>query len=240
MDIILIIREELKQNSDPHTKATGQNFFKEKVKIYGVKTAMVAKIGKRYDRDILTMPKKDVFNLCKTLWQSGYMEESFIACHFSYLIRKNFETADFKIFENWLESYVSNWASCDTLCNHTVAAFVEMYPEYLEDLKKWAKSKNRWVRRASAVTLIIPARNGKFLNDILEIADGLLADDDDLVQKGYGWMLKAASEAHQKQVFEYVMKNKTKMPRTALRYAIEKMPNDLKTKAMDKQEGKNE
>ena len=47
-------------------------------------------------------------------------------------------------------------------------------------------------------------------------------------------MLKATSEAHQKEVFEYVMKNKTRMPRTALRYAIEKMPEDLKMKAMAK------
>ncbi len=235
MNLLIKISQELKQNSDPHTKATGQNFFKEKVKIYGVKTALVTKIAKQYDRDILDMSKKDVFTLCETLWQSGYMEESFIACHFSYLIRKNFGATDFKIFEKWLESYVSNWASCDTLCNHTVAAFVEMYPEYLEDLKKWAKSENRWVKRASAVTLIIPARNGKFLNDIFEIADRLLVDNDDLVQKGYGWMLKAASEAFQMQVFEYVMKNKTIMPRTALRYAIEKMPKDLKTKAMEKE-----
>jgi 3-methyladenine DNA glycosylase AlkD len=227
------IRQQLKQNSDPHTKDTGQKFFKEKVKTYGVKTAIVTKIAKLYDKEISGMDKNDVFAVCEEFWRSGYMEESFIACHFSYLIRKNFEPADFKVFEKWVGSYVSNWASCDTLCNHTVAAFVEMYPEYIKNLKKWTGSKNRWIKRAAAVTLIIPARNGKFLNDIFEIADGLLADDDDLVQKGYGWMLKAASEAHQKQVFEYVMKNKT-MPRTALRYAIEKMPEDLKNMAMAK------
>jgi len=232
--IITKIRKELKQNSDPHTKATGQNFFKEKVKVYGVKTALVTKIAKAFDKEVLAMDKKEVFALCGQLWQSGYMEESFVACHFSYLLRKNFESADIKVFEQWVKNYVSNWASCDTLCNHTIGSFVEMYPEYLENLKKWARSKNRWVKRASAVTLIIPARHGKFLKDIFEIADILLLDKDDLVQKGYGWMLKAGSEAHQKEVFEYVMKNKDKMPRTALRYAIEKMPKNLKVKAMAK------
>jgi len=59
-------------------------------------------------------------------------------------------------------------------------------------------------------------------------------DEDDLVQKGYGWMLKVAADAWQKDVFEYVMKNKKEMPRTALRYAIEKMPKNLKQKAMTK------
>ncbi|MGK2861918.1 MAG: DNA alkylation repair protein, partial [Chitinophagaceae bacterium] len=111
---------------------------------------------------------------------------------------------------------------------------IEMYPEYLASLKEFATSDNRWMRRAASVTSIIPARKGKFLNEILEIADVLLLDKDDLVQKGYGWMLKAASEANQREIFEYVIKNKAIMPRTALRYAIEKMPKDLKSMAMEK------
>jgi 3-methyladenine DNA glycosylase AlkD len=68
----------------------------------------------------------------------------------------------------------------------------------------------------------------------LEIADILLHDQDDMVQKGYGWMLKEASRTHQKEVFEYVLKHKDNMPRTALRYAIEKMPAELKNEAMKK------
>jgi 3-methyladenine DNA glycosylase AlkD len=228
------IRKELKQNSDLKTKTTGQNFFKEKVKMYGVKTAIVTKVAKAHDKNVLALEKKEVFELCEDLWQSGYMEESFVACHFSYLVRKSYEPVDFKIFEKWVNNYVSNWASCDTFCNHTVGWFVEMYPNYLEKLREWAKSKNRWMRRASAVSLIIPARHGRFLSEIFGIADVLLTDKDDLVQKGYGWMLKAASEAHQMEVFEYVMKHKTKMPRTALRYAIEKMTKELKVKAMEK------
>jgi 3-methyladenine DNA glycosylase AlkD len=133
-----------------------------------------------------------------------------------------------------VDRYVTNWATCDTLCNHSVGTLVEMYPELLTALKGWATSPNRWMKRAAAVSLIVPARHGKFLQDILEIADILLMDKDDMVQKGYGWMLKAASQAHQQEVFNYVMRNKAVMPRTALRYAIEKMPQDFKKKAMEK------
>jgi 3-methyladenine DNA glycosylase AlkD len=53
-----------------------------------------------------------------------------------------------------------------------------------------------------------------------------------MVQKGYGWMLKVASQAHQKEIFDYVISKKATMPRTSLRYAIEKMPAELKAKAM--------
>jgi len=55
-----------------------------------------------------------------------------------------------------------------------------------------------------------------------------------MVQKGYGWMLKVASATHEQDVFNYVLKNKSRMPRTALRYAIEKMPKELKIKAMER------
>jgi 3-methyladenine DNA glycosylase AlkD len=232
--IIESIREELQRNADEETRVSGQRFFKEETKTYGVKTATVTRLGKQYFKLIKDREKQDIFDLCEELWQSGYMEESFIACHWSYYIRKQYQPDDFAVFEKWVDQYVTNWASCDTLCNHTVGAFVEMYPEYLSELKRWAKSTNRWMRRASAVTLIIPAKQGKFLSDIFDIADILLLDKDDLVQKGYGWMLKEASRTHQQEVFDYVVKNKKVMPRTALRYAIEKMPPELRKTAMQK------
>jgi 3-methyladenine DNA glycosylase AlkD len=228
------IRKELKQNSDPEIQESSRRFFKEDIQVYGMKTALVTQIAKKFFKQIETPDKKVVFDYCHQLWQSGYMEEAFIACHWTYALRKDFATADFKIFEKWIDQYVSNWASCDTFCNHTLGAFIETFPAYIDSLKKWTKSKNRWMRRAAAVTLILPARKGLFLNDIFEIADALLLDKDDLVQKGYGWMLKAAGEAHPKEVFEYVMKNKATMPRTSLRYAIEKMPPELRKRAMAK------
>lgn len=233
-DIIDKIRIELQKNSDEKSQTTSQNFFKEKIKLYGVKAPTVRKISKEYFKLIKELTKSEIFDLCESLWQSGFIEESFIACNWSYYIHKKYEPADFEVFDRWIHNYVTNWASCDTLCNHTIGEFIETFPEYLERLKDFAKSDNRWVRRASAVSLIIPARKGKFLKDIIEIADILLLDKDDLVQKGYGWMLKAASESDQQVIFEYVIKNKSVMPRTALRYAIEKMPKEMKSQAMER------
>jgi 3-methyladenine DNA glycosylase AlkD len=234
--ILSTIRRELRKNSDEHTRRTAQRFFKERVKVFGVKTATVGKISKNSLNEINCLSKKEIFRLCEELFSSGYMEESFIACNWSYHLREKFEKGDIILFEKWVYRYVSNWATCDTLCNHTIGAFVETFPDSVKELKRWAKSDNRWVKRASAVTLIIPARKGKFLNDILEISDILIRDEDDLVQKGYGWMLKAASEPHQQEIFDYVLKNKKTMPRTALRYAIEKMPKELRVKAMERRD----
>jgi 3-methyladenine DNA glycosylase AlkD len=232
--IIDKIRRELEKNSDEKTKIGSQHYFKEQIKCYGVKSAGVGTISKEYFKLIKGRTKTEIFDLCEQLWQSEYIEESFIACNWSYYIHKQYEPGDFSVFKKWITHYVNNWASCDTLCNHTVGKFIEMYPAYLSGLKEFTKSENRWARRAAAVSLIIPARNGKFLGDILELADLLLLDKDDMVQKGYGWMLKVASQAHQQEIFDYVISKKSVMPRTALRYAIEKMPKDLKTVAMAK------
>ena len=233
-DIIKEIREELTQQIDGKTKATSQNFFKEKIRFYGVRIPIVNKISKDYFKLIEYRPKSEIFSFCEILWQSGFLEESFIACNWSYYLHEKYEPGDFMLFEKWIKAYVNNWASCDTLCNHTLGTFIERYPEYLPQLKNMAKSTDRWMRRAASVSLIIPARKGKFLKEIFEIADILLLDKDDLVRKGYGWMLKAASESHQQEVFAYVMSKKSVMPRTSLRYAIEKMPKELREQAMEK------
>ncbi len=228
------IRKELVEASDVKVRQTGQRYFREQVSMYGVRSKTVGEIGKAGYKLVRQLTKEEVFSMCDTLWQSGMMEETFIACMWSEKLARQFVPDDFAVLENWVHHYVNNWASCDTLCNHTVGGFIQMYPEFTGELKKWARSENRWVKRAAAVSLIIPARKGMFLPDIFEIADILLTDRDDMVQKGYGWMLKEASKPFREEVFGYVMRHKAVMPRTALRYAIEKMPPDLRARAMEK------
>lgn len=233
-DVIKKIRDELGKNADEKIREGNRRFFKEDICCYGMKTVTVGAIAKKYFKLVKDSPKKEILRLCDELWQRREMEERFIACNWSYAVHADFTPGDFKIFRRWVDARVSNWAECDTLCNHTIGEFLEMYPQYVAELKKWAVSKNRWMRRAAAVSLIVPARRGKFLDDVFAIADILLEDEDDMVQKGYGWMLKVAASPHLSKVFRYVMAHKAAMPRTALRYAIEKMPADLKAKAMAK------
>ncbi|MCX6676622.1 MAG: DNA alkylation repair protein [Methanothrix sp.] len=234
MDVLAVVRQELLQSIDEKTRESAQRFFKEEVKFHGVKSALVKKIATLYFREIKDRDKNEIFSLCENLLQANFGEEAFIAFEWSYSLRRKYEPEDFAVFERWVAKYVDNWAKCDTLCNHTLGSFVEMYPQFIENLAVWASSENRWLRRASAVTLILPARRGLFLKEVFEISDILLTDKDDMVQKGYGWLLKEASKKHEEEVFDYVMRWKVKMPRTALRYAIEKMPEEMRKKAMER------
>ena len=232
--VIAHIRKDLEASADSATQASFQRFFKERIKYYGVNVPVVGKIAKKYWAEIKFREKNEIFLLCEELYKSNYCEEAFIVSTWAHLLATRYERKDLTVFRHWIDSYITNWATCDGFCNHAMGSFIEKYPEYLDELKHWTQSKNRWMRRAAAVSLIMPAKRGKFLSDVLEIAGLLLNDNDDMVRKGYGWLLKEASRRHQKEVFDFVMQNRKSMPRTALRYAIELMPQDLKAEAMKK------
>ena len=133
--IIDDIRKDLIRNADEKTKKSGETFFREEIRMYGVKAALIHSISKDQFRKLSDKSKPVVFDLCEELWQSGFMEESIIACHWSYSVHKQYVMDDFKVFENWIKRYVSNWAACDTLCNHSVGTLVEKYPSCLNGLK---------------------------------------------------------------------------------------------------------
>ncbi|MFC1633119.1 DNA alkylation repair protein [Patescibacteria group bacterium] len=234
-DFLKKIDQELARHVDQKYKEGATNFFKEKVNIKGVRVPQVRKISAKYFREIKYLPKNDIFKLIEKLLSTGISENITIALDWTYRLKDQYEKTDFRTFENWLKKYITNWASCDDFCTHPVGYLVWKYPALLPKVFIWTRSRNRWVKRAAAVTLIHPIRKNKFfLKHVFNTADVLLLDQDDLVQKGYGWMLKVAADSYQKEVFQYVLKHKNKMPRTALRYAIEKMPADKKKEAMNK------
>jgi len=234
MDVLQNIYKQINLNKSAAVAESSQRFFKHEIVCHGLKSAVSEKIAKDNFELVKNLSKVEIFDYCEIFWKSGMLEESFFACNWAYRMRKQFVPADFALFERWIDTYVNNWASCDTFCNHTVGEFLEMYPEFLPELFRWAKSDNLWMRRAAAVSLIVPARKGLFKEEIFTIADILLLDKEDMVQKGYGWMLKVTIKYHLQEVFDYVIEKKSIMPRTALRYAIEKMPVEMKKEAMKK------
>ncbi len=230
--ILSRLRADLRANADEKSIANYQRYFKETVKFYGLSMSAANKIANNYWKEIKLLPKKEIFALCEDLFRSDYSEEAAVASEWAPKLTNRFAPDDLALFKRWIDSYLNDWAKCDGFCNHTVGNFVQKYPASITEIVSWTASSNRWLKRAAAVSLIIPAKKGLFLNEIFTISDRLLTDKDDMVQKGYGWMLKEASELHQDKVYQYVLQHRKNMPRTALRYAIEKMPPEMKKEAM--------
>jgi 3-methyladenine DNA glycosylase AlkD len=187
-----------------------------------------------YRQDVRHLSTGDIFCLCENLLQSRDGRESVIAFQWAYQARKRYQSDDFKRFERWLEQYVHSWGSCDDFCTHAFGNLIFKFPEHIPQIKTWTRSANRWFRRGAAVVMIYSIRRGHYFSDSIDIADLLLFDHDDLVQKGYGWMLKEISNKDPDLIFDFVIQRKTNMPRIALRYAIEKMSPERRQQAMEK------
>jgi 3-methyladenine DNA glycosylase AlkD len=240
-EIVATIRREFEAAADPKYRESIKRFFKEPIDVYGVRTADARRISNEYFKKVKHLPKREILETCELLHNglgqdeartAPKYEEHGIAFSWAGKLSAKFEPADFQMLKRWLKKYVTNWAACDTFCGGAVGVFLVKFPEFLPKVRAWAGLKNRWLRRASAVAHIIPNRNGIAVDSAYKVAEVLLEDEDDMVQKGYGWMLKEIANKRPREVFDFVMARKDRMPRTALRYAIEKMPAVWKKRAM--------
>lgn len=202
-----------------------------------LETNAVRKISQAGFQSLKSLGKELIFNLCEDLLDTHADAERLIAFDWAFRCRRQYAEADFARFEGWLERYVDSWGSCDDFCTHAFGCLLYSFPAHLPKLDRWAQAENRWLRRAAAVVVIYSVRRKAHVETAFHLADLLLTDGDDLVQKGYGWLLKETSKAEPRQVFAYVMQNKTVMPRTALRYTIEKLPAAWRKRAMAKSQG---
>lgn len=225
---------ELKKHIDPVYREGSRRFFKGEITNFGVRLGTVRKIGKTFYKEQKARNKEQIFSLAEKLLQHPQEELATIAFAWIFARKKEFTSSDFLFFKKIVSKHVTNWARCDDFCTHSVGTLLMMYPELVPKIKTWTRSKNLWMRRAAAVSFIYPARKNLFIKDIFEIAETLLEDKEDMVQKGYGWMLKDVSLVVPSKVMEFVMKHKQKMPRTALRYAIERFPKEMRMVAMEK------
>ncbi len=232
--LISNIRKELNAHAEAAYRKGAMRFFNEPINPIGVRTPTVRKIARTYYHDLKALPKNDLFDLCEALLEKKTMEESLIAFAWAYRRKKEYERSDFNRFESWLKNYVTNWALCDDFCTHVIGDYLLSFPKDKVKVFTWSSSSNRWLRRAAAVSLILPVKRKQLLENVFKTADKLLTDEDDLVQKGYGWMLKEASNLYPNKVFDFVLRRKDHMPRTALRYAIEKYPKEMRKEAMKK------
>ena len=231
-----MVRRELARHDRPENKIDAQRFHKEKLaERFVLKTPVLRKISNDiYRCEIRNRSKKEILSICDDLLAAGGGPERFMAFDWAGKLHRRYTSADFSRFELWLKKYVTNWGACDHLCGSVIGILLRKYPRLAPRVKKWTGSGNMWLRRAAAVSLIPAVRKGTGLADVLATAEKLLTDKEDLVQKGYGWMLKEASREFPREVFEFVLLNRRTMPRTALRYAIEKYPAAKRRQAMKK------
>ena len=223
-DIAGQIRRALRDGGSAEHAAGVQWFFKEKIKSHGWYTADLRRAVRRFRREILREHDFAFLVLVADELFSGRVLEEKVAAVF--LLEKtdaHFGDAEFRLFEKWLDR-ISSWADHDGLVHYLIAPMVAAKPGRTKAVFHWAKSRDRWHRRAACVALIQGSRRKMFFPQITRLSNMLLTDVDDMVQKGLGWLLRETAKFSSRRTVPYLMKIRGRAPRLVLRTACETLP----------------
>lgn len=125
----------------------------------------------------------------------------------------------------WIaEGRFGNWAAIDALCPEVLTPLVRRYPDAERTIERWVGARRLWLRRAAAVTFVPLARKGERLDVAYRIATALADETEDLGQKAAGWLLREAGKTDMARLESFLVATGPSLPRTTVRYAIERFP----------------
>lgn len=221
------IRKELREHADESHAKTLQRYFKtgpgeygEGDRFLGVRVPAVRLVARKY-RD---------FHLSGVLilLRSSIHEERLLAL---IILTKKYHNGDAgrreEIFRIYLDNtqHINNWDLVDTSAEHIIGA--HLFNRSRKQLYELARSENLWDRRITIMSTFHFIRNDEF-DETLKIAEILIADREDLIHKAVGWMLREIGKRDRNVEEEFLKRHYHRMPRTMLRYAIERFPEDLR------------
>jgi len=145
-------------------------------------------------------------------------------CALIILVNKYIKEEPDRIYHYYLKhlNSVNNWDLVDTSAPHIIGDYLYKNPEKSKILFEFSSSENLWVRRISIVSTFAFIKNNEF-NTTLEITKLLLNDNHDLIHKAVGWMLREIYKRDEGLIKRFLRQNYAQIPRTTLRYAIERM-----------------
>jgi len=191
---------------------TGKGQYGHGDRFIGITVPVARQIAHRYVR----LPITDIAKLLA----SPIHEHRFVALE---ILVAQYERGDLSVYNFYLKhtKFVNNWDLVDTSAPYIVGQHLLTRPRKI--LYRLAKSRNLWERRIAIVSTMIFIRAGE-LEDTFAIAKLLLEDDHDLIHKAVGWMLREAGKLSNPELLRFLKTNYAALPRTTLRYAIERFP----------------
>lgn len=231
MDIYKAIVKELKEHASKEKAAFLPRFFKTGKgeygagdRFYGVVVPAQRQIAKKYHS---ASSKETIIRLLNGAFHEERLTGLFILCHKFGEAKKRGQEKE------WVDLYmekvdrVNNWDLVDSTAHIILGQWLEQKDRSL--LYAWAKDPSLWKNRIAIIATLHFIRN-KDLTDILKLSEAMLSHPHDLIHKATGWMLREAWKRNATLVEKFLHQHKPTMPRTMLRYAIEKMPEKQRKK----------
>jgi len=219
-----------------------QKYFRETVRSFGVSSPQVRELA----RELHEATRKDwsvgdAVSLCDRLFPCPELEAKSVAALVLLRYQRKFPPSLFRKTHGWLKkNYLDNWAAVDIFCPQALGVLLARHPQLLSRIEEWAVEPSRWVRRASIVAFLKLVKRDEYLDAAYAMAARHFASHDDLVQKAAGWLLREAGKRDMGRLEKFLLAHGPAVPRTTLRYAIERFPRGkrqellLRTKAQRK------
>src|SRR5262245_2436890 len=235
------VERELKAAANVRTARRAKFYFKpgEEVWIFGVDTPTQRRIA----GDLFRRVRGDweitaAVEFCDLLIKRREMELKNAGIFLLARYRKSFEKSLLRNVQSWLANgHCANWAATDALCCEVLGPLIRQHPVLTTKLKIWTGKRNLWLRRASAVGIIYSARRGELLDDAYAISESLFKYPEDLIHKATGWMLREVGKRDPARLESFLLEHGPKIPRTTLRYAIERFPPEKRKTLLEKTKG---
>ena len=220
----MAIQTDLRKLANKRIAKHSQAFFKTAKGEYGegdvflgIKVPAIRKIVQDYRE----LPLEETLTLVKSRFHEERLTGLLILAHRYTRAKSDLErNRVFKIYVNHFR-YINNWDLVDATCPTIVGRHLSTKDRRV--LYRWAKSKILWPRRIAIISTLAFIRKGDF-KDTLALSAHLLKDPHDLMHKAVGWMLREIGKRDLNTLETFLSRHYSKMPRTMLRYAIEKLP----------------
>jgi 3-methyladenine DNA glycosylase AlkD len=230
-----IARADLKRLARPARDFDAARYFRGAgtLGFYNVGTATVRRLARQVADAHEDWSVDDAVAFAELLLPDRYLEVKGLGVEVLARHRRALAPRHLAIFKRWLaRNHSDNWATTDAICGALIGPLLLAHPPLVSRTRSWRRHRNMWVRRASIVSLIPLARRGVALDHIYAAAAALHGDAEDLIQKAVGWALREAGKADAARLERYLRRYGPRIPRTSVRYAIERFSPRLRAELL--------
>jgi 3-methyladenine DNA glycosylase AlkD len=223
-----IFRKTLEKNVNEERAVNEKRYLKSPYKFFGVSVPFTDKMARQFIRENEDADREYIFELAKKLWNSEYHEEKRLAVD---ILRQYPDYIDLKtmpVIEKMLEQS-TGWDHIDEISIHLAGAVLKKDKKAYAYLKKWSRSDNFWMRRASLISQILLFRQGKGNHKIfLGFAERMLGEKEFFVRKAIGWCIREISKPDPEKAFEFLKKIKGRASGLTLREGAKRLPEEMR------------
>jgi 3-methyladenine DNA glycosylase AlkD len=235
-------REALRKAADPRVADGARRYFKrfEKVRFLGIRTPALRLIERGLHGQVKgCWSHAEMVEFADRMVRNRFNEEKAVGLIMLGRDWRRYERILLATVRRWLEEdRCADWSLTDLLATKVLAPLIRRFDGMEEEIREWWRAENLWVRRAGVVSFVPLAREERYQGLAYDAVTALAGDREDLIQKACGWLLREAGKKDAGRLEEYLLRQKSALGRTTVRYAIERFPEKKRKQLLEATRGR--